>query len=335
MNDNCIFCRAPFEEIEIHARGEVFACCANWTDRYMLGNIHENSFEEIWNSEKAMELRQKILNKDYSLCNEGKCQYLQFGFPPFFSNDYETYKPKMEKYPIVIKYVYDYECNIACYICREKIRRMPKEELEELNAKIDTFFLPMLKHSRILTINANGDPFGSRHSRLLIKKAAKMYPDLKFDFHTNGILLNKTVLNNLNISPEKISTVRISIHAATKETYGKIVKNGETLFPKIIENLNYLKEIRQQNNFELYVHFVVLPENYKEISAFVDLAEKYDAIPCFWEYRPDNCSYKDEKNNYIFMQNHPLFNQLKEEMQAQNLKKYKCYISPILGKLIE
>lgn len=43
----------------------------------------------------------------------------------------------------------------------------------------------------------------------------------------------------------------VEIHAATKETYGKIVTNGEVLFSQIIKNLDYIKEIRKQNNFAL------------------------------------------------------------------------------------
>ncbi len=334
MNKNR-FCPEAFERVEIHNTGEVFACCPNWNNRYYLGQIKDNSVEEIWNSDRAIELRTRILNNDYSLCDKDRCVYLKSGFPPAMSADYINYKPKMEKYPLAIKFVYDYECNINCSICRDKIKRYPAKELEELNSKIDTLFLPILQHAKILTINAYGDPFGSRHSRLLIKKAAKMYPDLKFDFHTNGILINKTVLDNINITADKIETVRISIHAATKETYGKIVTNGEALFPQITNNLEYLKELRKQNYFKLFIHFVVLPENFKEMPAFVDLAEKYDAIPCFWEFRQGNCSYHNEKNNYIYEESHPLHKELVEVMQSPNLKKYRDFIAPLLDKLIK
>ncbi len=329
------FCPEPFERVELHNTGEIFACCPNWNDRYYLGNIKDNSVEEVWNSERAIDLRRRILNNDYSLCNKDRCVYLKSGFPPAMTAEYENYQPKMEQYPLAIKFVYDYECNIDCSICRDRIKRYPDEELNELNAKIDTFFLPMLKHARILTINAYGDPFGSRHSKLLIQKAAKMYPDLKFDFHTNGILINKSVLENINITADKIETVRISIHAATKETYGKIVTNGEKLFPKIVENLKFLKEMRKQNNFKLFIHFVVLPENFKEMPKFVDLAEKYDAIPCFWEFRQGNCSYHNEHNNYIYEETHPLHKELVKVLQSPKIKKYREFVAPLLDKLIK
>ena len=69
------FCTRPFEEIEIHINGEVYTCCPNWNKAYSIGNIYKNSFEEIWNGEKAQELRTRIMNKDYSLCDNTICSY--------------------------------------------------------------------------------------------------------------------------------------------------------------------------------------------------------------------------------------------------------------------
>ncbi len=326
------FCTRPFEEIEIHPAGDVYTCCPNWNKFYSIGNIYKNSIDEIWNSKNAQEVRKRILNNDYSLCDINACTYCS---QSLFTSPYNTKcTPIMEEYPIIVKFCYDYECNIACSICRDGIKRLSDEKLEELNSKIETFFLPFLKSAKTLIINSHGDPFGSRHSRLVIQKAAKIYPNLKFDFHTNGLLCNEASFKNLNITPDRIEKIRISIHAATAQTYGKIVQNGEIYFPKLIENLKYIAKIREKNPFALYVHFVITKLNYKEMPAFVRLAQEFGAIPCFWEFRQENCAYQNTDNHYVFNPNHPLHQDFLEVLKDPILLTYKENITPVILDLI-
>ena len=70
------FCPVPFQEIEIFSDGSVFACCPSWNEYYSIGNVFESNVEEIWNSDKVVQLRRRILNNDYSLCKKDKCYML-------------------------------------------------------------------------------------------------------------------------------------------------------------------------------------------------------------------------------------------------------------------
>ncbi len=327
------FCKRPFEEIEIGINGDVYTCCPNWNKYYAIGNIGQNSFEEIWNSEKAVDVRTRILNNDYSLCDYDNCSYLkQKNFVSDFNTDCT---PIMLEHPKIVKFVYDYECNIACKMCRNKVNRMTQEELEILNSKIDTFFLPILQGAKVLIINSAGDPFGSRHSRLVIKKAAAKYPELKFDFHTNGIFCNENNFKELNITPEKIAKIRMSFHATTAKTYGKIVPNGEIFFPKIIKNLRELAELKKTYEFPIYIHFVVTSLNYTEIPDFIKLALELNVQPRFWEVRQENCSYTIADNLYVVKSNHPLHKDLLRVLNNPLVIQYKNEFSPALYDLIE
>lgn len=326
-------CPAPFEELEITSSGEVYTCCQNWNNAYSFGNIYKLGAEEIWNSDKAVELRSRILNGDYSLCNKEVCPYLKQNH---FESYYRTeYKAIMDEHPKSIKFCYDYECNIACNICRDKIRRLSDEELELLNSKIDSFFLPLLKSAKVLVINAHGDPFGSRHSRLVIKKAAEMYPDLKFDFHTNGILCNEKNFKALNITPEKIAKIRISTHAASAKTYGKIVKNGAILFPQLIKNFEYLSKISREYNIPMYLHMVIMPCNYKEIPAFIKLAQKHNFSPRFWEYRSENCVYQHPEDDwFIYKKEHKDHKKLAKVLENNIVIRNREFFSPVFYDII-
>jgi radical SAM protein with 4Fe4S-binding SPASM domain len=56
-------CRAAFRGALVKPNGEVRSCPDEWTDGYVLGNIREQSFEDVWNGEKARRFRSVLLRK--------------------------------------------------------------------------------------------------------------------------------------------------------------------------------------------------------------------------------------------------------------------------------
>lgn len=48
---NCKACESPFFHIEVFPNGDVFTCCCDYI-KWSIGNIFENTFEEVWNSKK-------------------------------------------------------------------------------------------------------------------------------------------------------------------------------------------------------------------------------------------------------------------------------------------
>ncbi len=239
----------------------------------------------------------------------------------------------MKEAPKRIKFCYDRECNIACVICRDKVNRLTDEELNKWNDKIESFFLPMIKDSEVLTVNAAGEAFASRHSRKLIKTAAEKYPHIKFEFLTNGILCNEQTFKDLNIKPERIHTIRISMHAATKRTYSKMVKDGNLYYDKLIENLAYLSELRNKYNFLFYLNFVVTSLNYQDMPKFAALAKKYNAVPFFWEYRkPSGTPIEDF---FICRPEHKEHKKLIKVLKHPDMYIFKDSLYPQLKKLQE
>ena len=59
------FCIKPYNFFEIGSNGDCFLCCRLWQNSYCLGNILEQSFDDIWNGEKAVALRQSIIDNTY------------------------------------------------------------------------------------------------------------------------------------------------------------------------------------------------------------------------------------------------------------------------------
>ncbi len=57
-------CWAGFREGHITASGKVSFCCFDSHDRWVLGDLHDMTFMQSWNSEKAQRLRSAHLKKD-------------------------------------------------------------------------------------------------------------------------------------------------------------------------------------------------------------------------------------------------------------------------------
>ncbi len=66
-------CKHPFYTIQIQNTGEVYCCCCYWTDFYSFGNIFEQSFDEIWNGEKAQQFRRQFIDNNYKYCKLEYC----------------------------------------------------------------------------------------------------------------------------------------------------------------------------------------------------------------------------------------------------------------------
>lgn len=283
-------CNEPFENLEINTLGDAYFCCAHHIDKKSIGNIFKTTFEDVWNSKQAVDCRTRVLKNNYSLCNSSACYNLSTPDVNFVKKA-EQMKPVMEKFPLRIKLMHDNECNANCIICREHIIRRSDEELEDLNSKIETIFLPLLKDAQVVVLNAAGDPFGSRHNRKLIKKITETYPNIKFELHTNGILASKEMLDDLGLTG-KIYKAVVSIHASTKETYDKIVLNGN--FDKTMKNTAYFAELfHKKEVFGVDMCFVVNSLNYHEMPDFLKIAKSLGVQAFFWEYRQQGC-YIDE-----------------------------------------
>ena len=270
-----IFCNAPFEQIMVFENGDILFCCEPlWHKDSVLGNIHTQSFEEIWNSQNAQEIRRLAVKNKYPYCKNELCHLRISGdliAKSFLSNKKVSYTPKMKTFPRFVYLSPDYECNLRCITCRKDIFRYSDEEIEKRNSKIETIYLPILKDAEIVMLNSSGEALASRHSRALIKAIVKTYPNIKFSLLTNGLLCNKTNLQQLNIE-DKLSSVIVSINASTKETYEKF--SPDSNFDTIMNNMSYLKELRFGKKLNaIIVSFVITSINYKEIPSFIKYAD--------------------------------------------------------------
>lgn len=331
--ENSLICSFPFSAIEINSIGDVTFCCACHISGIFIGNIFKNTLKEIWNSETAIEYRKKILNNDYSLCNEKICFDLK-NQNAVFVNKTQDMKPIMEQLPTRINLGYDTECNSRCIYCRDKIIKHSFLDNLKLNQITNKILLPLLKDVKFITLNSSGECLASKHSRNLIKKLSEINPKVEFEILTNGIMANKKTFKQLNIE-DKINTIRITINAATKNTYEKICRNNS--FDKIIKNLLYLSELKKKNKIKTFsLIFVVSDLNYFEIPEFQKLANNVGATVAYWEFRDQGFkTHENFKELAIHLPTHKNHNELIKVLQNPifNNPDNESSLNPVLREL--
>jgi len=159
-----------------------------------------------------------------------------------------------------------------------------------------------------LHLTSWGDPFASRHYRSILEALRESeFDGVKLYLLTNGLGLTPNVWATMPQLAEKIVELRVSVDAATKETYENVRRPGR--WEVIRENLTVIGEMSKAGNFlrnrfaggmqsvssDLYLDakdpvsfvlaFVVQSANFREMPAFVKMAEEVGAdVVVFQKY---------------------------------------------------
>lgn len=117
-----------------------------------------------------------------------------------------------------------------------------------------------------------GEPFLHKNISEIINHTKQSGIDVAIT--SNGVLFTEKLIRSCLAS---ITWIKISINAATKETYSKVHRTKEEDFDKVIENIRFAVEYRKANNLTstIGMQLILLPEN---ISEAVLLAKKAKEI---------------------------------------------------------
>ena len=313
MTQNYAICTFPFNAAQINMCGDVYVCCPPWCRSYSFGNIFEQSFDEIWNGERAREFRRQFINNDYKYCNLNLCVK---------DCSKNIISSETADKPETFIFCYDSVCNVKCIFCRSCHE---KQDLSYFDENMDSIILNMLENAKNVVLSGVGEALFSLHSRKLIKRISRLFPQIKFSLITNGILCDKKNLDELDIT-DKLLSVTVSLHAVKKQTYDKLVKNGD--FEAVIKNLRFLSELKKQGKLEKFIlNFVVNAYNYREMAEYIKMADLYGASVGFLELLKleTNENVFDELN--ICNEKHPKYNDFVKIMKNQVFKSGKCTIN--------
>ena len=290
MSSNKIYCTRAFDHVQLLDNGEMTPCCPPWVDHYSIGNINEQSYEEIWNGEKAQKFRESILDGSFRYCNAKSCPHLEsrtsyVGTLAQLKKrevsdstlyDIQSQSVILDHGPREIQFCYDRSCNLSCPSCRREIIMVAGEKKQKLLDMQSKLQMNFLKDADRLVVTGSGDAFASPIFRKFLQTFTKeQAPKLRhINILTNGLLIKKYWATLSEYTKEKIQYISVSIDAATPETYAINRRGGD--WNLLHENLKFVENLRATNKIKAFqVSMVVQDNNFRELLDFILMCEKY------------------------------------------------------------
>jgi MoaA/NifB/PqqE/SkfB family radical SAM enzyme len=276
-----LLCLYPFYSMEFTTDGSVYTCCPAWI-KTSIGNIKDKSIDDIWNSDEAMVIREKMYaGKWQKICNP-VCPILSkyrhdkkpidyknlncFDYltPPLI-NEIGLQKVCLESSPTSFTLSNSTVCNLSCIMC-------VKDSLVDdpgLMKKTADDIMKHLATARRIVMSGMGDPFARQDTRGLLTNFRGNNPNLKIDLVTNGLLMPKYWEQ---VKHQKFGILLVSVDGATKGTYEKIRRGGK--WEQLLRSFSLIEENRDSFS-SVTINMTVMRENYHEILDFIHLAESY------------------------------------------------------------
>ncbi len=296
------FCSKPFEFAHIGHTGNLYQCSPQVKSEAS-GNLFEQDFKEVWNSEKAKKIRASILDGSFKYCSELTCSLLRKKELPRIKDIINPYHKviieqgitNLVKAPDTIEMSHDRSCNLACSSCRSEffvLKEKAKQRAETIHENL--LDLQHLKDVKRLVIAGSGDPFGSKlYHSFLSEFDPIQLPDLRITLATNGLLLNQKKWEN--ICSAAIDRIEVSVDGASEKSY---FENRGGDFKRLINNLRFLGSLRKSNQIETFeLHFVVQKNNFFEMVDFIKLGRKVNADRIVFKPIINRGSYTEQ--NYL------------------------------------
>lgn len=313
MSDKQTTCTFPFESAQISMQGDVYVCCPPWCNSYSFGNIYEQSFDEIWNGEKAKEFRRQFITGNYNICNLDLCVK---DCSHYVKAEEVVQKPK------TFIFCYDSTCNVKCIFCRSCHQ---KQDLSYFDEHMDEIISNMLENAENVVLSGVGEAIASPHSRKLIKRISELFPNVKFSLISNGVLCDRKNLEEIGII-DKLLSITVSMHAVTKNTYDKLVIGGN--FEKVMNNLKFLSELKKEGKLDRFIlNFVVNAYNYKEMVLYIKMAQQLGATVGFLELLKLETNEEVYDKLNIFNEKHPEYNKFVKVLKNPIFHSEMCTIN--------
>lgn len=273
------FCPVPFASVILNPDGVVGSCREKGT-KHFLGNVKDNSIEEIWNGDKFREWRREFLTGNIKTCldeiRHSSCNKLNYN-----QDLMELIDPcEVVDTPIIrLSPDINGRCNLQCPFC--DVWKMPNG----LYDGIEGFWEHMQEHILPYVVQIDplaGEPFIQKDLYKMIEMSAKVNSKCEWRFTTNGQWeLTDKIKSYLDMI--NINCISMSMDSVVEETYEKIRYPGK--LDKPMKNLFDLIEYSKthKSKFDVFPNFSIQRENVYEMKKMIDFCDKNNFL-CFIHY---------------------------------------------------
>lgn len=242
-----------------NAKGDVRMC--GWA-MYFLGNLVDNTIEELWNSEKAEIFRQSMLDGSYRFCNKAKCPYLANDKLDELLVDYDV--PEL---PLSVNIGYQLQCNYKCVFCRKDYYKACDCEKKWYN-KIENEIRKMLPNLKKISTNGAGEFFCSPSIVKLLTEN-DIPENAEIEVESNGLFFTLENWKKIKKFGDHNLSVDITVHSFNDSTY-RFLSGTNMPVSKVMENLDFISSLREKNIINKFEIATVVSEyNFREMPDFV------------------------------------------------------------------
>lgn len=271
------FCFAPQSNLYFDRRGIAIACCHN--RKHILGTYPAQTVEEIWNSQKAQELRAVLANDNLSKGCE-VCQVdLQIGaFSAIKAHHFDTL-PIHPDFPTMMEFELANTCNLECVMCMGELSSSIRKNRDKLPPLKSNYgpefaeqlvpFLPHLRHTRF----SGGEPFFIPLYFDIWDRLIEVNPECLIVVQTNGTFLTERIKTMMHKGKFEIGVSLDSLDAATFEA---IRPNAS--FATVMKHIEWFSQYCRDRGTVFRIAACVMRNNWKEMPDLVRKANEWGAV---------------------------------------------------------
>ena len=259
------FCPVPFNNIHLDPGGGVRLCA--WTD-ICIGNLLEESIEQIWHGERATHLRESFADGSFHFCRKTSCPYLENNSLRDVSAEEYIHLSTVPETPRYISAAHDFFCNHSCPSCRQEMFKLKAGYLENF-AKTEDKVVELLNQADGFVSCGNGDIFASPHMMHLLAKVHPTNRNCTIALETNGAMFDKIHWEKISHFGDYHLSVTVTPNSYDETTY-KYLNGGHDDYSKLMQNLSFICDLREReivNNYEISI--VIQERNFLELPSFI------------------------------------------------------------------
>lgn len=271
-------CYAPYTTLYFDNRADVRVCCHN--NKFPVGNILEQSIDEIWQSARIITLREAMAKYEFGPgCDFCALQASDNWFTNMSMRRFDefTINSAVPEWPQQMEFSISNACNLECIMCgglwsstirsrREKLPKLPHLYSREFLLSLRKY-LPHLKRAKFL----GGEPFLVREYYVVWDMMVAEKLSTPCHVTTNGTQLNSRVRKVMDDLPFSIS---VSLDGATKETVERIRVNTD--FDVLMRHVKHFRDYARERNTSFSLTYCLMRQNWHEFGAYCAFADQLD-----------------------------------------------------------
>lgn len=252
----------------IDACGAIRVC--SWMKNSYIGNLLESDLEQAYHSDLARKVRQPLIDGTYENCPIDNCPYLANGT----IDQHLVEIDEIPNLPDTLYLAYEGLCNYNCTCCTSYMNMETTKHnynnYQENYQRIEQKLLTILPHIKTISAHGRGELFASPRILKLLSKWRPLAPaqEIEVRLETNGSLFDEAHWKQIENLGQYRLRVAITVMSFNEPVY-QYLSGVNYPIDKILENLQFVKTLRQQNIInELELATVLQEQNFREMPEF-------------------------------------------------------------------